>query len=140
LIIERLTWVLAVVGLSTIASAISSLERPCATRATTSRSRLVSLSIPTAVTASGGRATNSLIRRRVIAGDRSASPRMTTRSASSSPAGSVSLSRNPLAPARSARKMYSSRPKLVRITTRTLSRRSSAKICLVASRPSSTGI
>jgi len=35
LIIARLTWVLAVAGLSTMASAISSLDRPCATRATT---------------------------------------------------------------------------------------------------------
>src|SRR5690242_3777990 len=123
-----------------MASAISSLDRPWATRATTSRSRLVRLSIPAAATASGGRATNSLIRRRVTAGDSSASPPTTTRSAWSSSAGWVSFSRNPLAPARSARKMYSSSPKLVRITTRTLSRRSSATICLVASRPSSTGI
>ena len=76
----------------------------------------------------------------MIAGDSSASPRMTTRSACSSSAGWVSFSRNPLAPARSARKMYSSSPKLVRITTRTLSSRSSATICLVASMPSSTGI
>ena len=65
---------------------------------------------------------------------------MTTRSACSSSAGWVSFSRNPLAPARSARKMYSSSPKLVRITTRTPASRSSATICLVASRPSSTGI
>ena len=65
---------------------------------------------------------------------------MTTRSACSSSAGSVSFSRKPLAPARSARKMYSSSPKLVRMTTRTLSSRSSATICLVASIPSRTGI
>ena len=57
---------------------------------------------------------------------------MMTRSACSSSAGSVSFSRNPLAPARRARKMYSSSPKLVRITTRTPSSRSSATICRVA--------
>ena len=38
----RLMWVLAVVGLSTRALAISSLDSPCAARATTSRSLLVS--------------------------------------------------------------------------------------------------
>ena len=64
-----------------MASAISSLDRPCATSATTSRSRLVRLSIPAAAIASGGRATNSLIRRRVTAGDSRASPRVMTRSA-----------------------------------------------------------
>src|SRR5579863_2856782 len=136
----RLTWVLAVEGLSTMASAISSLDRPCATRATTSRSLLVRVSIPAAATASGGRATNSPIRRRVTTGDSSASPCMTTCSACSRSAGSVSFSRKPLAPARSARKMYSSSPKLVRMTTRTLSSRSSATICLVASMPSTPGI
>ena len=38
----RLMWVFAVSGLITMRSAISSLDRPCATRATASRSRLVS--------------------------------------------------------------------------------------------------
>ena len=38
----RLTWVFAVTGLITMRAAISSLDRPCATRATASRSRLVS--------------------------------------------------------------------------------------------------
>ena len=92
--------------------------------------------MPAAATASGGRATNSLISLRVTAGDSSESPRITMRSACSNSAGWVSFSRNPLAPARSARKMYSSSPKLVRITTRTSASRSSVTICLVASMPS----
>jgi hypothetical protein len=70
-----------------MAAAISSLDSPRATSATTSRSRLVSASIPAAATASGGRATNSLISRRVTAGDSNDSPLITTRSACSSSAG-----------------------------------------------------
>jgi hypothetical protein len=49
LVIARLTWVLAVVGLITMWAAISSLPRPRATRVTTSRSRLVRLSRPAAI-------------------------------------------------------------------------------------------
>ena len=42
---------------------------------------LMDIQMPVAATASGGRATNSPIRRRVTEGDSRASPRMTTRSA-----------------------------------------------------------
>src|ERR1017187_526393 len=52
----------------------------------------------------------------------------------------VSLSRKPLAPARSAAKMYSSRSKVVRISPRTAEVSAAAVICLVASIPSMPGI
>jgi hypothetical protein len=52
-------------------------------------------------------------------------------------AGSVSLSRNPLAPARSAAKTYSSRSNVVKMSARTSVL---CVICLVASMPSMTGM
>jgi integrase len=70
--------------------------------ATTSRSRFVSRSIPAAAIASGGRSTNSLISRRVTAGDSSESPRMTTCRAASRSAGWVSAGRGRLIPRRPA--------------------------------------
>ena len=51
-------------------------------------------------------------------GETTASPRATVRMAAMSSAGGTSLSRNPLAPARSALKAYSSRSKVVRMRTR----------------------
>ena len=57
--------------------------------------------------------------RRVTLGESSASPAATARTARSSSAGSVSFTRNPLAPARSASNTYSSSSNVVRITTRT---------------------
>ena len=80
---------------------------------------------------------NSPIRRRVTLGASSASPAATTRMAVSRSAGSVSLSRKPLAPARSAAKTYSSRSKVVRMRARTSVL---AVIRLVASMPSMTGM
>ena len=71
------------------------------------------------------RLANSSIRRRVTPGDSSASPATTARTARSSSAGSVSLTRKPLAPARIASNTYSSRSNVVRITTLTSARRSS---------------
>lgn len=50
----RLMWVLAVAGLMTRRSAISSLDRPCAAKATASRSRLVSFSSPPPMREGGG--------------------------------------------------------------------------------------
>ena len=70
----------------------------------------------------------------------SASPAATTRTALSRSTGNVSLSRNPLAPARSASCTYSSRSNVVRITTRVDASDSSPVIRRVASRPSITGI
>ena len=73
-------------------------------------------------------------RRRVIAGESMASPRAITRTASTSCWGGTSLSRKPLAPARSASMTYSSRSNVVRMSTRwSRSRR-------VASTPSSRGM
>ena len=61
---------------------------------------------------------NSPIRRRVTAGASSASPAAITRTASNSRSAVTSLSRKPLAPARSASNTYSSRSNVVRISTR----------------------
>ena len=55
---------------------------------------------------------------RVTAGASTASPAATARTASTTSRVGASLSRKPLAPARSASMMYSSSPKVVRISTR----------------------
>ena len=88
----------------TARSAISALERPRATSASTSRSRSVSTSSGARrrPTSGSGRRANSSISRRVTRGASSASPAATTRTAASRSSGRVSLSRKPLAPARSA--------------------------------------
>ena len=99
----RLTWVLEVSGLRNRRAAISSLDRPSATSASTSRSRSVS---PVSARSLGGgrsgRVARSVMSRRVTLGDSSASPLATTRTAWMRSAGSVSLTRKPLAPARIA--------------------------------------
>ncbi len=93
------------------------------------------------VVPSGGIRANSLIRRRVMLGASRASPPATTRIAVIRSAGRVSLSRNPLAPARSAPNTYSSRSKVVRMITRTPASDSGADVIWrVASMPSSIGI
>ena len=72
-------------------------------------------------------------------GARSASPAATIRMASTKPLGGTSLSRNPLAPARSAWTTFSSASNVVR--TRTVaSARGRPRIRRVASTPSMTGI
>jgi len=141
------TWVFAVAGLIVRWSAISALDMPRATSSSTSRSRSVSTSMARACAVGALAVTaglpgrpllaNSPIRRRVTLGASSASPPATTRMALIRSAGSVSLSRNPLAPARSAAYTYSSRSNVVRISTRTSVL---AVICRVASMPSMTGI
>jgi hypothetical protein len=136
----RLTWVFAVAGLTNSRSAISSFDSPPATSPITSRSRSVSVSRPRSDWGSFARAANSSISRLVMPGERSASPPATTRTACTSSSGSVSLTRNPLAPDRMASNTYSSRPNVVRITTRTPARRWSAAIRRVASSPSVPGI
>ena len=77
--------------------------------------------------------------RRVTDGASSASPAATTRTASTSCSGGAFLSRKPLAPACSASKTYSSRSKVVRMTTRLASSGLSV-ICRVACSPSPPGI
>ena len=89
---------------------------------------------------SGGIRANSLISRRVMLGASRASPAATTRIAVIRSAGRVSLSRKPLAPARSAPNTYSSRSKVVRMITRAPADSGAAVIWRVASMPSSTGI
>ena len=63
------------------------------------------------------RSVNSSIRRRVMVGASSASPAAIIRTAAVNWAAGVSLSRNPLAPALNASKTYSSRSKVVRMST-----------------------
>ena len=114
---RRPTWVFAVERLTCSRDAISVLDRPRPISVRTSRSRSVM-----SPAAAGGRGrgsgcrVNSSMSRRVTAGASSASPAATTRIASSRSAGRVSLSRKPLAPARSAPKTYSSRSNVVRIS------------------------
>ena len=100
---ERLTWVLAVSGDRNRRPAISSLDRPSATSASTSRSRSVSPASTRSLDGRrSGRVARSVMSRRVTLGDSSASPLATTRTAWRRSAGSVSLTRKPLAPARIA--------------------------------------
>src|SRR4051794_7310011 len=94
----RLTWVLAVSGETNSSTAISSLDIPVATRATTSRSRGVS-----ADSASGdgnppvtsGWARNRVMRPRVARGDSRASPAATVRIPASSSSGSTPFAEEP---------------------------------------------
>ena len=89
-------------------SAISRLDRPLATWMRTS----VSLGVRSGKAGRGlsaGRRANSTISLRVTEGASSASPRATVAIPEISVSGGESLSRNPLAPARSASKTYSSR-------------------------------
>ncbi len=99
----RLTWVLTVCSPTTSVSAISALDIPVAMCRSTSRSRSVR-PFSTAVDAGGaGRdSMKFLISRRVMLGDSSDSLFATTRTARVNSSGSLSLSRNPLAPARNA--------------------------------------
>ena len=122
-------------------AAISVLDRPRPTRVSTSRSRSVTSSSAFAGRGAGsGRRVNSSMSRRVAPGASSASPAATTRIAASRSAGGVSLSRKPLAPARRAAKTYSSRPKVVRISTRTAEVSGATVIRRVASIPSMPGM
>ena len=99
----RATWVLTVVSLTTSSAAISALESPRATSRKTSSSRGGELVEPGGGAALGGRGVaNSSISRRVIEGASSASPAATMWMPATSCSGGTSLSRNPLAPARSA--------------------------------------
>src|SRR5215207_920505 len=137
----RLTWVFAVAGLITSRSASSSLRRPAATRASTSRSRSVSSPSSAGEWRCGaGLEMNSEINRRVTLGDSNASPAATTRTASRRSSGSTSLSRKPLAPACNASNTYSSRSKVVSMITRTSASFRSEAIRRVASRPSTSGM
>ena len=82
--------------------------------------------------------TKDSISRRVTDGDSSESPWAMVRIPARSCSGATSLSRKPLAPAVSASKTYSSRSKVVRISTR--GGFGAAMIRRVASRPSMPGI
>src|SRR5487761_493705 len=135
----RLTCVLAVGSVTCNVVASSTLDRPRATSASTSRSRSVSSSRPQGVPAATGvRSAKCAMSRRVTLGASSASPPATVRMPLSSSSTGRLLSAKPLAPARSASKTYSSRSNVVRISTRDPVR--SRAIRLVASIPSITGI
>src|SRR5580704_11006672 len=102
-------------------AAISALDRPEPTSVSTSRSLTVSSarSLRSGAPSVGGRCGRKRpIRRRVVEGATTESPLCTLRMAYSSSSGGADLSRNPLAPARSASKAYSSRSKVVRMRTR----------------------
>ncbi len=85
-----------------------------------------------------GRAANSAIRRRVTLGAIKASPFATTRIAERISSNAMSLTRKPLAPARSEPYTYSSSSNVVSI--RTCTSLVSAVICRVASMPSMSGM
>jgi hypothetical protein len=141
----RLTCVFTVSGLRCSTSAISALLRPRATRVSTSRSRADSspscsaMASPVAGAASGSRRARAMIRA-VGPGESSASPAATVRIPSSSSAGRVSLTRKPLAPARSAAMTWSSVSYVVSTRTLTPARSLSAAISRVASIPSRSGM
>jgi hypothetical protein len=98
--------------------AISVLLPPRASSTRTSRSRTVSeASRDGAGMVCGGRCANASIRRRVTVGASMALPAAAARTAAMRSARGESLSRNPLAPARSASYTYSSRSKVVSMTT-----------------------
>jgi hypothetical protein len=100
---EVVTCVLTVVSLMYSSRPISALESPRVMSSKTSSSREVRVE-----TSGGGTRTwawaKCRITRRVTAGESSASPAATVRTAASSCSGGSSLSTNPLAPARSASK------------------------------------
>jgi hypothetical protein len=80
------------------------------------------------------------MRAQVTDGASNDSPRAIVRMPSTSSAGGASLSRNPLAPARSASQTYSSTLKVVTMSTIAGVSTSRPAICRLASMPSSTGI
>ena len=101
----RATCVFTVVSLTKRSLAISAFDSPRAMKPSTSSSRAVSSASfgdGWIAIVLGGRRMNSSITRFVIAGESSASPEATTWIAEISCSGGVSLSMNPLAPARSA--------------------------------------
>ena len=100
----RPTWVLVVCSAMTRVSLISALDRPRAMSRSTSVSRLGERAEPggDGRDVAPGRRVKSAISRRVTDGASSASPAATTRTACTSSAAVASLSRKPLAPARSA--------------------------------------
>ena len=77
---------------------------------------------------------------RVTLGESNASPRATTRTACSSSSGSTSLTRNPLAPARSAANTVVSSSNVVSTTTLVAASRGSLAIRCVAVTPSTSGM
>jgi hypothetical protein len=112
------TCVLTVASLTNKVPAISVLLPPRASSTRTSRSRTVSeASRDGAGMVCGGRCANASIRRRVTVGASMALPAAAARTAAMRSARGESLSRNPLAPARSASYTYSSRSKVVSMTT-----------------------
>ena len=98
-----MTWVLTVVSDTISSAAISALDMPRAISCSTSSSRGVSSSNDGGGGASAaGVLANSSIRRRVTVGASSDSPAATRRMPLTSWSAGTSLSRKPLAPARSA--------------------------------------
>src|SRR5664280_2077362 len=136
----RATWVLTVASDRNSRWAISVLDNARATSSKTSCSRGVSAS-RAASAGRGGAPSPCTYRsssRRVTAGATTASPAATARMAESRSGGPTSLSRKPLAPARKPAMTYSSKSKVVRMSTRVAG--DAALIRRVASTPSSSGM
>ena len=132
-------WVLTVASEICSTAAISALDRPEPTSASTSRSRAVSSARSGGGPSAEGRCGRKRpIRRRVVEGATTASPLCTLRMACRNSSGCADFSRNPLAPARSAANAYSSRSNVVRMSTR--GRSPAWQISRVAATPSSPGI
>ncbi|SCE47859.1 hypothetical protein GA0115252_152712 [Streptomyces sp. DfronAA-171] len=136
------TCVFTVVSLTNRSAAISAFDRPRATSLRTSTSRSVSVwRVLGGCSSPEGRCPAYLSSsRRVTLGASIASPLATTRIACTSSCAGASLSRKPLAPARSASTTYSSRSKVVSTNTLTGPSRSGPVICRVASTPSIRGM
>ncbi len=118
-------------------SAARSVDSTISLNITVARTRSVSES---AGSGAAGPSANAPSTRRVTPGDSKASPRATARTPCRSTSGSVSLTRKPLAPTRSASNTYSSTSNVVRITILVRSSCSSCTIRRVASSPSMPGM
>src|SRR6266568_7854360 len=94
--------------------AIWAFDNPSPRQPSTSASR--SVSVPTSLRA-GWLSVDAAIRRRAAAGDSTVCPSAATRTSPIRSVGGVDLTRNPAAPARSARSTYWSASKVVSTTT-----------------------
>ncbi len=136
---SRLMWVFTVWSVIVSRPAMSAFDRPCAIRTSTSTSRAVRSSTVRTGRAADRALMNCPISRLVISGDSSAFPAATTRTACRSSGNVASLSRKPPAPAASASYTYSSRPKVVSIST-FVAPSEAARISRAASMPFLCGI
>ena len=114
------TWLFTVASATTSAAAISALDRPRGEQPEHLELALGELGelVAVALDGAGSRRATWSSSRRVTAGESTASPAATAGRRRRARRRGASLSRKPLAPARSASTMYSSRPNVVRTSTR----------------------